>query len=271
VLVQLSSDPSIPGLPLGVTVDPGQTKKAFSFSAPMKPGSYTVTATVERDDGSPISAQSQLVVNDFKLTDLTIDAEMICSDEKATGTVTITCPAPPEGTVVAFDVGATDNEHPSTWLDVPADVTVKAGQTTAMFTIQVQAGHVWTTGSRFTVVASRGNHVSREIAVEPTVQPFVVARPQIASGEATFFEIHLSCPAPKGGLLLKISSLDPAVLIALPGPQAADQTELDVTVPEGISYELVRVEAQKVSAPRTVGLTVESPTSAQAGQVTVLP
>jgi hypothetical protein len=113
--------------------------------------------------------------------------------------------------------------------------------------------------------------LSQDFIVEPTLEPLVLGSPKIYSRTTTFMEVHLNCRAPKGGIDLVIKSLDSAVRVALPGDPVPTQTSVDMIVPEGIDYELVRVQAQEVSEKTSVQIFAKTPTSIRPTEITVVP
>ncbi|MFQ3611655.1 MAG: S8 family serine peptidase [Fimbriimonadales bacterium] len=133
-----SSNPSVASAPSSVTVAQGQTSASFTITTASVSSSTTVTFTASANG---ISRQANLTVNPAQtsvtLESLTISPTSVWGGSTATGTVTLSGPAPSGGAVVQL------RSSNSTRASVPSSVTVPAGARSVNFTIR--------TTSRFSI------------------------------------------------------------------------------------------------------------------------
>jgi len=132
--VQLSSsNPSVASVPSSVTVPQGQTSANFTVTTTPVTSQTNVTITASAQG---VTRQATLTVTpqpSVTLQSLTISPSSVWGGSNATGTVTLTGPAPAGGAVVQL---RSSNTSAAT---VPSSVTVPAGQTSASFTIRTTA------------------------------------------------------------------------------------------------------------------------------------
>jgi hypothetical protein len=132
--VQLSSsNPSVASVPSSVTVPQGQTSANFTVTTTPVTSQTNVTITASAQG---VTRQATLTVTpqpSVTLQSLTISPSWVFGGSNATGTVTLTGPAPAGGAVVQL---RSSNTSAAT---VPSSVTVPAGQTRASFTIRTTA------------------------------------------------------------------------------------------------------------------------------------
>lgn len=150
-LVQLNSNaPTLVTMPSSVTVPAGQ--RSVNFEVATRTVSATTTVTLTASAGG-ISRQATLTIQpapSVVLQSLTISPTNVWGGSSATGTVTLSAPAPAGGVVVQV-------RSNSTRAQVPSTVTIPAGATSANFTIRTTSGGFLTTA---TITASY-NGVSR--------------------------------------------------------------------------------------------------------------
>ncbi|XYI02228.1 hypothetical protein ACMHYB_21605 [Sorangium sp. So ce1128] len=124
-----SSDPATAAVPSSVTVSAGTSSKLVTVTTQPVTAPKTVTLTAT---AGGVTRTTTLVVNPAParaLDGLSIEPGRPMGGSPATGTVTLTGPAPSSGTVVTLV-----NSAPAA-AAVPASVTVPSGQSTATFTI----------------------------------------------------------------------------------------------------------------------------------------
>src|SRR5207244_2172042 len=130
------------GLPETLTFEEGETEKPFEVTAPPATDmvSYQIEASVNSDSGHAIvSAAAALVVNAPEITDLELSEKLankfaddeVCSDDTPMVTVTLSCPAPPEGLAVTLQ----SQTSSALQISLPPAVKVEAGKTSATFSI----------------------------------------------------------------------------------------------------------------------------------------
>jgi hypothetical protein len=273
--VQLASDPPLPELPPGVTVPAGQTQSSFTVPIPGPSGTtYRVTGSFPTGAGLA-SATAPLTATQAHVESRTLSEKVVSSDDEVTGTVALSCPAAPGGTVVTLELTGEKNTER---LDMPRSVTVAAGRTEATFAIRSKAGVIWTEirESTFTIQASAGGQSQKqELTVYPTIHSFYprthgfVGRTEsgVRAGEAVTGAVVLSLPAPKGGRAVQIGSFDPA---SVPVNPAAPEQLLVVVVPEGQDSIDITIQTRPGTEADVV-FEASTPTSRDDAEMLVLP
>ncbi|MCX7925686.1 MAG: S8 family serine peptidase [Fimbriimonadales bacterium] len=146
-----SSNPSVASVPSSVTVPAGATSANFTVSTSAVSSSTSVTITAS---AGSVSRTATLTVNpattNVTLQSLTISPTSVWGGSSATGTVTLSGPAPAGGAVVQL-------RSNSSRASVPSSVTVPAGATSASFTIRTTTGAGITT----VTITATYNSVSR--------------------------------------------------------------------------------------------------------------
>ena len=135
------------------------------------------------------------------------------------GTVSLLSAAPQGGTKIILSSG-------SSLVSVPSSVTVKAGKTTAVFTVRTK-----------TVSATNTVNITAKTGVAESVATLTLRTPElinldidpseVGSGGTTSGSIHLSCPAPTGGVKVTLTSTTknlvvPATVVVAQGEVSAD-------------------------------------------------
>lgn len=146
-----SSHPNAATVPSSLTVPAGSTSASFPVTTASVTTSTTVTITAA---ASRVQRAASLTVlpssTGIQLSSLSISPTQVPGGSRATGTVTLTAPAPAGGVVVSL-------RSSSTRAQVPSSVTVPAGATKASFTITTRSARNIAT---VTITASY-NSVSR--------------------------------------------------------------------------------------------------------------
>jgi thermitase len=152
--VQLSSsNPSVASVPSSVTVPQGQTSANFTVTTTPVTSQTNVTITASAQG---VTRQATLTVTpqpSVTLQSLTISPSSVWGGSNATGTVTLTGPAPAGGAVVQL---RSSNTSAAT---VPSSVTVPAGQTSASFTIRTTS--CWWCIYRVVTITATYNNTSK--------------------------------------------------------------------------------------------------------------
>jgi hypothetical protein len=127
-----SSNTSVATVPSSVTVPAGATSANFTVST--RAVSSTTSVTITASAGG-VSRTATLTVNpspSVTLQSLTISPTSVWGGSTATGTVTLSGPAPAGGAVVQL-------RSNSNRASVPSSITIPAGATSARFTIQTRS------------------------------------------------------------------------------------------------------------------------------------
>jgi len=172
-----------------------------------------------------------------------------------TGTVTLANPAPAAGATVTL--ASTD----AVTVPVPPSVTVAAGQTSADFTVNTAV----TTGTTVTITASyQGSSLGAGLvvntsptAIVPTTLSLTPA--SVNGGDSSTGNVTLSGPAPKGGLVVALTSSDPAA-----------QVPASVTVPSGVTTATFPVTTSPVPQEVVATLTATAGGTSVTAPLTVL-
>jgi subtilisin family serine protease len=145
-----SSNTNVATVPSTVTVPAGATSANFTVSTQAVSSATSVTVTAS---AGGVSRTATLTVNpapSVTLQSLTISPTSVWGGSTATGTVTLSSPAPAGGVVVQL-------RSSSSRASVPSSVTIPAGATSARFTIQTRSAFSITT----VTITATYNGVSR--------------------------------------------------------------------------------------------------------------
>jgi hypothetical protein len=126
----VSSDPLALQVPSGVTVPSGSTSAFFSADAIGASPLVTVTATLgssNASDTAPVSATDPATEAEAA----TLNPDAVRQGDGSTGTLTLTCEAPPGGTPVTFS----SSDPSSVGVPTAGTVTVPAGELSVDFPI----------------------------------------------------------------------------------------------------------------------------------------
>src|SRR5262249_28300795 len=145
------------------------------------------------------TAAAVLDVGPTSLVSLTLNPSSLMGGRTATGTVTLSGPAPTTGAVVTLTSGAT------TIATVPASVTVPAGATSATFTVTVQP-----VAQTFSVPISATLAGVTRTAPLTVVPPFLAAvtlnPASITGGSPVRGTVTLDGVAAAGGVVVTLAS-----------------------------------------------------------------
>ena len=139
------------------------------------------------------------------LLSLTLNDGNVGGCQTTTGMVTLNAPAPPGGITVSL----TDTDAA---VSVPASITVPAGETTACFQINttaVSAARGVSLTARLGTVTKRASMIVRPIGVQSV--GLVPAITNNFPGTVVTGTVKLECPAPAGGVIVRLISTNPAV------------------------------------------------------------
>ena len=209
--VRLNSDSPSATVPNTVIVPAGATSASFQVATTAV--SNATTANVSATLG-PVSRSATLSINTpDPILSLTSSAALM-GGGSTSATVTLVSPAGPGGVVVSLS--SSDKSA-----NVPATVTIGAGQSTAQFVISTS---VVSRPTAVTVTASSGaSNQSIKFNVDPLFQ-LEVTPGEILGGNTVTGTVTLAEPAPAGGLTFTLSTENYNVPILVPA---------SVTIPAG--------------------------------------
>jgi hypothetical protein len=215
ITIQLSDNSAFASVPASVNVPQGQTSATFpiSTSAVTSTQVAQITATFEG-----VNRNANLTINPeaaVSLTAFSIAQSSVNESHNATGTVTLSGPAPTGGVVVSL------TEVGTNVLNLPASVTVPAGSSTANVTIGTNDVSAQTA---VTVSASYGgDSFSDSFTINLiNITSFTVSPTSVPMGTPSTGTVQISAPAGPGGIVVSLSS-----------NQSAAQVPATVTVPSG--------------------------------------
>ena len=185
------------------------------------------------------------------LASVSANPSTVTGGTSATGTVTLTAPAPAGGISVAF------SSAPSAII-VPASVVIPATQSSTSFSISTTPVGTTTAGS---ISASyNGVEKSTTVTVMPPALTLLSVSPSTVTGGTTVTgTVTLSAPAPAGGVLITLQSSKPA--IATP-PSS-------VTIPAATTSVTFLITTVKPSKNTTVTFTASYAGGSQTATLTV--
>ncbi|MBX7131739.1 MAG: SBBP repeat-containing protein [Fimbriimonadaceae bacterium] len=196
-----SSNSSVASVPTSVRVATGTTSITFPITTPASPtdGEVIITATA-----LGASVTDGLVVRKQLLDLLTVAPNPVVGGNPVVGMVRLNGPAPEGG----FSVSVTDTHSNVT---VPSSVVVPAGQTTVEFPITTS---VVSADATVTVTATNAaTSKSAQFRINRTYMRSITLPANIAKNASGSGSISLNFAAPTGGLIVQLSSSDPAVTV----------------------------------------------------------
>lgn len=248
--VALSSSDLSSTVPPSVTVPAGATTATFVVTTSVV---YAQATVILNATGNNITQTATLTVQTAVLEPLSLNPARITGGRPGSGTVTLTCPAPPGGITVTLSTG-----NPAV-AQLPASVTVPTGGTTATFSIGTTAVAA-SVDLTVTAVAGKVTQTGK-LTVQPgglvglTLSPTTVIGGASATGTIT-----IDTPAPAGGTVISLASSDPSTSVSA-----------TVLVPAGatsVAFSLGTVSVM-TSAVATITATLNGAT--QTATLTVLP
>ena len=255
--VSLSSSSVVATVPATVTVAAGSTTATFTVdtAAVAADTSITISAVLAGD-----TVTDTLTVKAPTVQSVVVAPATVTGGTASGGTVTLSSPAPAGGREVQLSSN-------NVAAQVPASVTVLAGQTTAVFAIQTSTVNLDTvvtiTGSSF------GSSASGTLTVESPIATTISFSPaSVVGGVSSTGTISLSGPAPSTGLQVALSSNKAAVTVPATITVPAGATEvtfnaLTAAVASNTSATITGTIGARtatgtltVTAPQLTGLTV---------------
>jgi hypothetical protein len=230
-----SSNPAFASVPPVVTVPAGLTTVDFTIT----------TSVTQIDRFINITAIASPAVQDVEtltvltpqVTSFVIDPSAVTGPAGATGTVTLSAPAPAGGLVVQIS-------DDSAAASAPASVTILAGQTSRTFNITTTAVTVDTLVT-FTVTIGSDNAQATLLVRSPIVAGITFSPPKIQGGGIAIGTITLDQPAPPGGLNIDITTGSPELADFVAG--ISEQSVITINIPAGVRTGTFTVFTNRVN------------------------
>ncbi len=190
-----SSNTKAATVPASVTIPSKKTSATFVIH------SYAVSSTESVAITGAIGTSTLSVtvtVMPPSLSTVTVAPRSLVGGAGATGTVTLTGPAGPGGATVALASSVSS-------ATVPTSVVVASGHTSVTFpikTVPVGANVSATIKGTFAAVTSSGTLTINA----PTLTSLSLSPSSVGSGKSSVGTVHISSPAPAGGLVVTLSS-----------------------------------------------------------------
>ena len=247
--VALSSSNPAASVPASVTVAAGATSATFNVTTSPVPASTAATISASYAGATQTAS---LTVTPAGAASLAVSPAAVTGGSSATGTVTLSGPAPAGGTQVAL---SSNNAAAM----VPASVTVAAGQASATFTVTTLP--VASSTSATISASASGATRTATLTVGPPVPTSLGMSPAaVTGGGASTGSVTLSGPAPAGG-----------VQVALSGNDAAASVPASVTVPAWQTTATFTVTTTPVANSTAVTISASYGGTTRNASLTVLP
>ena len=202
LVVNLSSSSSTASVPTSISIPAGALTGWFTINT--RQVSTLSAATITAGIGAT-TATAVLSVTPTAMTEVTISPSTVLEKTSATGTVTLSGPAPSGGSLVTLSSN-------SSCASVPASVSVPAGATTATFTITTSVVSYNTVA---TISATLNGTKTATVTVEPAVLSGITvgSNGQAFSPGSTTGVVILSGPTGPAGAIINLASDNSAVSV----------------------------------------------------------
>jgi hypothetical protein len=246
-VVQLASQSAAVTVPASVTVPAGLTTATFPITTSAVTAPARVVITAAGAEGYRPRIFSLLPEG------LLVQPNHLLGGRSATGTVVLPQPAPAGGTIVALE---TDDLA----AQVPATVTVPAGESVATFPISTAAvGR--TTAVHIAASANGVRWPATLTLLAPPVFTVAVDPSPVSGGLAATGTATLTSPAPQGGATITLASDHPEVATV----------PATVTVPAGATQVSFPVRTAPVERETSVQISASSGGPARTATLKVIP
>ena len=231
---------------------------AITAFTPDLAGAYVVCLVVNNGTVPSTSDCETIVVSAAPALTLSPSVLNLALNETASMTVTLNQPAGPSGVVVALAASGTAP------VAVPPSVTIPAGQAAATFDVQSGA-----TDGTATIAATAAGYAGDLAHVNVSVSGITItlgAGLVVAPQQIRDLSLTLSEPAPAGGVLVTLTSSNPAVAIVTPSIFVPEGADVPMTNPQvtGLAYGMTEISAsatdlagdtEVVAVARSISLT----------------
>jgi uncharacterized repeat protein (TIGR03803 family) len=224
---------------------------SFTFGVRTSAVTVATPVVVTATYGSTITTGTFTVLP-VVISNLSVAPSSVLAGKPSQGTVTLASPALEGGTVVSLG----SNNSAAT---VPASVTVPRGKTAAKFTIKTTAQ---SSQASVQITASlNGTSANATLTVNPTGLIKLLLSPSAITGSAiSTGTLHLSSPAPAGGLIVSLVSGNACAVVPA-----------TVAIPAGNSSMTFRVKTTTVATSTIVPITATCGSTSVSANITVNP
>jgi hypothetical protein len=223
-------------------------------------GASSTSVTLHVSDGTINGSSNSFAVEErvAALTGVSVDPAMVSGGNPSTGTVWLDISAPVGGAVVALS-----SSDPAA--QVPATVTVEAGQATATFPVTTSPVPTDTPATITAVYNSVTRTATLTVTAPVAALTAVSVDPAtVLGGNPSTGTVTLDLPAPVGGAVVALSSSDPAAQVPATVTVEAGQTTatFPVTTSPVAADTQVTISALYNAVTQTTTLTVMAPPAA---------
>lgn len=217
-----SSNAQVAAVPQSVVLQPGATSATFIIQTyPLAANPNVVTTSPQVQISAQIGAFPPKVVDltvlPATLTSLALNPATVGGGSNVTGTVTISGPAPSGGITIALSNNAasaspasvrvaTAIQHTQLGINMPPQVVIAAGATSATFPINTKPVSASTT---FQINASWGAFVTKTATLTvspPDLASLSVTPGQVFGGNSSTATVNLTAQAPSEGLTVNLQT-----------------------------------------------------------------
>ncbi len=252
LVVTLSSNvPAYATVPASITIAAGTKTKTFTVTGKGTNIDRSIFITASR---AGTNVRANMLLKGTRLSKLLIPPGDKVGGLNYEGTIAIIGTAPTEGTVVTLT-----SSNP-TVLAVPASATVPSGKTSVAFKFRTYGTLVRTA---VTVKATlKGVSSSQVVYVLPPKLSSVTLSPtSIKGGQTATATATIDGPAPKGGMLLALSTSNKSFAYTL----------ASIRIPEGAKFVRFFVYTNETTARRTVQVTASNSGTSKSATLTIVP
>jgi trimeric autotransporter adhesin len=248
-----SSNSARVSVPASVVVAPGQTTASFSITTT---SGSPLTATLTGETAGT-SANVQLnVVDKPSVKSVELQRQCFTFGSFGSNRVTLDVPAPADTLIDLV------SDNPSA-LQVPSDVTVPEGSSSAFFSVNALAATL-SVGVTATLDTSQATDTALVSSTDPDPEAgsLSVNPDKVKPGNGTTATVTLACEAPTGGVTVDLTSDDPGVTVPasvnVPAGKLSQTFDVDTdpTLPNGVYDIHATVGGVTVDASLTIDSTL---------------
>ncbi|WP_162179802.1 hypothetical protein [Bryobacter aggregatus] len=250
ILVTLASSNAAATVPGTLVIAAGASSGTFAVSTTAVSTATTLSITAT----SANSVSASLTINaatagQGTLSGVSLSPSTVASGASSTGTVSLGSPAPAGGILVTLS-----SSNPAA--TVPASLVIPAGSSTGSFAVATTAVG---SNTAVTITASSTNSLTANLAInaatagQGNLSGLSLSPASVASGASANGTVSLAAPAPVGGILVNLSSSNPAATVPA-----------SLTIPAGASSSSFTVSTTAVASTTVVSITASSANSISA-------
>jgi len=217
IAVTMTSNSAAATVPATVTVQSGSSTTTFEIDTVDTPTPASVTITAVYSGATMTAA---FTVSRPTLQTVTTSPASVVGGNAVTGTVTLSLPAPPQGSVVTLTSSSAN-------ATVPSSVTIPAGATTQTF--EVDTADSFATQATITATYSGVSRTTVLTIGRESIQSLLIGIPSVPGGLTLPAILTMSVAAPPAGATVQLSSS--AAVVSVPATVTVPAGEATVTFP----------------------------------------